>query len=253
MKEILFSIGPLNVYGYGLMIAIGIIVAYLVVEYRAKKKNMDADRIFTMTLWCLFGGIIGAKLLYWLTDLKNIIADPKVLLNLSNGFVIYGAVIGGVTAAVIYCRKQKIAFLPYLDLCMPSVALAQGFGRIGCLLAGCCYGVETSSRFSIVFTQSKIAPNGVHLFPTEPLSSIFDFAMFFVLITIAKKEHKNGTITCLYMLFYSVGRFVIEFFRGDLERGSIGVLSTSQFIAIIVIVAALGGLYAINSKSKKLA
>ena len=133
---------------------------------------------------------------------------------------------------------------------MPSVALAQGFGRIGCFLAGCCYGVQTDSAFGIVFKTSKYAPNGIRLVPTELMSSAYDFAMFFVLLALAKKKRKEGTIGFLYLIIYSVGRFVIEFFRGDVIRGKVGILSTSQFIAIIVCAVTCAVILVRNRKLK---
>ena len=124
-----------------------------------------------------------------------------------------------------------------MDLILPSVALAQGFGRIGCFLAGCCYGVETDSAFSVTFHDSAYAPNGVALFPSQLVSSGLDFIHFAVLCVIAKKNKTPGRIGALYLIFYSIGRFCIEFFRGDLLRGSVGTLSTSQFISIFVAIA----------------
>ena len=115
---------------------------------------------------------------------------------------------------------------------MPSVALAQGFGRIGCFLAGCCYGRETDSIFSVTFRNSDFAPNHVALIPTQIYSSLLDFLHCLVLLMIAGKQKKDGQVAACYLIFYSLGRFVLEFFRGDLVRGSVGVLSTSQFISL---------------------
>ena len=136
----------------------------------------------------------------------------------------------------------------YLDLVVPSIALAQGFGRIGCLLAGCCYGRETSSPFSIIFSRSQFAPNGIPLLPTQIVSSVFDFANFFVLLLLARKNPPAGRISAFYLIFYSLGRFVIEFYRGDLIRGSVGSLSTSQFISLFV---ALAGFILLWKSGKK--
>lgn len=234
MHNELFSIGPFTVYGYGLMIAIGILAAYCLAEYRARKLGMDDERVFGLTIWAVVSGIIGGKVLFYLTILPQIVADPSLLYrDLMEGFVIYGALIGGFVGIVLYCRRWKMNVLSYLDLALPSVALAQGFGRIGCLLAGCCYGQETDSAFHIVFHNSAYAPNGVPLVPTQIISSVLDFLHFGLLILFAKKWKKGeGQITGLYFALYSAGRFILEFFRGDLERGSVGALSTSQFIAI---------------------
>ncbi len=240
MKNELISIGPITIYGYGFMIAIGIIAAYLVAEYRAKKKNLNHELIFNLAIWCLIGGILGAKLLYYITQIKEIIADPKILLNISDGFVVYGGILCGILAGFLFCKKEKINFFQYFDLVMPSIALAQGFGRIGCFLAGCCYGMETNSFFGIIFPVSFYSPSGIRLIPTQLISSGLDFIHFLVLIIIAKRVKSDGQVAGFYLIFYSAGRLVLEFFRGDLIRGSVGYLSTSQFISIFMFIIGCG-------------
>lgn len=239
MKNELLNIGPITIYGYGLMIAIGVIMAYVTAEYRGKKIGVDSDVLFSFTGWSLLGGILGAKVLYILTDLKVIIANPKELLDIGNGFVVYGGIIGGILAAWIFCRIKKLNHWQYFDLALPSVALAQGFGRIGCFLAGCCYGQETSGVLGITFHDSMFAPNGVSLIPTQLFSSGLNFLHFFVLIWIAKRKKIDGVVAGLYLILYSAGRFMLECFRGDLERGSVGGLSTSQFISIFIMIAGI--------------
>lgn len=236
MKNELLTIGPVTVYGYGLMIAIGVIAAYTSAEFRAKRKGMNHELIFNLTIWALIGGILGAKLLYYITQIKAILADPSLLLDVSQGFVVFGGIIGGIFTGYLYIRKHKLNFLQYFDLVMPSIALAQGFGRLGCLLAGCCYGAETASPFHLIFHNSDYAPNGLSLVPTQPISSALDFLNFLALITIAKRSKADGQVGGFYLTFYSAGRFILEFFRGDIERGEIGPLSTSQFIAIFTFI-----------------
>ncbi|TCL59549.1 phosphatidylglycerol:prolipoprotein diacylglycerol transferase [Kineothrix alysoides] len=237
MRNELISIGPVTVYGYGLMIAIGILAAYFVGEYRAKKKGLDPEHIFNFVIWCVLGGFSGSKLLFFLTSIKSIIADPSLLLDFSDGWVVYGGIIGGILAAMIYCKIKKLKFLAYFDLLIPSVALAQGFGRIGCLLAGCCYGQETNSPLGIVFHTSRYAPNGVNLVPTQLISSGLNFIHFLILIWFAKRKKADGQVGALYLILYSIGRFVLEYYRGDLLRGTVGTLSTSQFISIFTVTA----------------
>lgn len=232
MHNELFHIGPVTVYGYGLMIAIGVLAAYFTVEYRAKRRNLEYQKIFDLAIWCVVGGFLGAKLLYYITIIDEIIKDPKVLLEASDGLVVLGGIICGILGGYLYCRRHKWNFLEYFDLVMPSIALAQGFGRIGCFLAGCCYGIKTDSCIGITFHNSSYVMNGVSLVPTQLISSGLNFLHFFVLIMIAKRVKTHGMIAGFYLIFYSVGRFVLEFFRGDLERGSVGGISTSQFISI---------------------
>lgn len=239
MYNELFSIGPITVYGYGLMIAIGIIAAYWNTERLALKAGLNPDPVFYILIIGVGCGLLGAKLLYYITIIDEIIANPKLLLNITEGFVVYGGIISGILMAALYGHLKKIPFLRYLDAAAPSIALAQGFGRFGCFLAGCCYGMELDCPISITFTNSAYAPNNIPLFPSQLVSSAFDFAHFFVLCALYKRNKTPGKIGAFYLIFYSIGRFFIEFFRGDLERGSVGTLSTSQFISIFVAIAGI--------------
>ncbi len=198
---------------------------------------MNADAVFSIALLALVFGFIGAKLLYGVTDLRNVLKDPLLLLT-GNGFVIYGGIIGGIAAAVIYCRIKKHVFLQYFDLMAPSIALAQGFGRIGCFLAGCCYGRQTSFPWGVVFRSSLFAPNGMKLIPTQLIMSAGDFLIAAVLLFTPVKSRKAGRCGGMYLILYSVGRFLVEFLRGA-NRGSVGPLSTSQFISIFTLVLGL--------------
>ena len=238
MYPVLFSIGPVHIYGYGFMIAVGILVAFFVASKRAPKFGLTSDAVYNIGLVGAISGLLGAKILFCIVEFPSFAADPAGILFSGNGFVVYGGLIGGVLVALWYCKKKGYDFLKYFDLIMPSIALAQGFGRIGCFLAGCCYGQETESAFSVTFHVSQLAPNEVKLIPTQLMSSAGDFLIAFILIYLAKRIKKKGNIGLLYIVLYSVGRFAIEFLRAD-YRGSIGPLSTSQAIAIVAAIVAL--------------
>jgi phosphatidylglycerol:prolipoprotein diacylglycerol transferase len=239
MYNELLTIGPLTVYGYGLMIAIGVLTAYFNTERLAKKIGLDPNPVFNIVIIGVFFGFVGAKLLYYITILDEIIQNPRLLLNIGDGFVVYGGIIAGILAVMVYCKKAKLPFGRYLDCAAPSIALGQGFGRLGCFLAGCCYGTAWDGPLSITFTHSAYAPNNIALFPTQLVSSAFDFINFLVLCLLFRKNKTTGKIGAFYLLFYSIGRFAVEFFRGDLIRGSVGSLSTSQFISLFVALAGI--------------
>lgn len=241
-----FTIGPVTVHGYGLMIAIGLLAAILLAMYRAKRKEMDEDIVFNLIIIAIIFGFLGAKIMYLIVEFKSFWADPLGQLLSGSGFVVYGGIIGGAAAAFIYCRIKKVSFLKHFDLFMPSIALAQGFGRVGCLGAGCCYGKETESFLHIVFHNSPLAPNNVALIPTQIYSSLGNFAIAGILLLYANKDRRLGNTGLLYMALYSVFRFGIEFFRAD-HRGAVGPFSTSQFISIFVFVAAVVA-FIINEK-----
>ncbi len=250
MKPIVFSIGSFDIYGYGLMIALGIIAAMVMAEKRAPKLGLDPDHVFNIGMWGAGVGLLGAKILYWIVELPAILEDPSLLLDLGNGFVVYGGIIGGIFGAWVYSKRKKIRFLKYFDLVMPSVALGQAFGRIGCLLAGCCYGRETDGWFHIVFTESMIAPNGVKLIPTQLISSGADLLHCLVLLWIAKRAKGDGQVGGFYLIFYSIGRTLIELLRDD-PRGTVGGLSTSQFISLFIFLAGVAMVVICGRRGKK--
>ena len=250
MKNELLHIGPYTLYGYGLMMALAVIAAYLTAVYRSKRYcEDDENRMFDIVIVCTVGGFVVAKIFFWLVELPEIMADPSFILRtMGDGFVVFGGIVGGILAGHLYCKIKKLEFRLYFDLLAPSLALGQAIGRIGCLLAGCCYGKPTDSALSITFENSMYAPNHVALIPTQIYSSILDFVHFLLLLFISKKKTANGQVAGCYLILYSIVRSVMEVFRGDTERGHVGILSTSQFIAIFVF---LYGVWLLWDSTKK--
>lgn len=230
------SIGPVTIHMYGLMIAIGFLAALAMCSHRGKKRGMDDDIIWGIFLCAVVGGLVGTRLLFYIVEIPQIINDPSILWNFKNGYVVYGGIIGGILASYLYCRKKKVSFFQYFDLVMPAVSFAQGFGRIGCFCAGCCYGRETDAWYGITFHNSSFAPNNVKLIPTQLISSAGDFLFCGILLWYASKKPKTGRVAAMWLLLYGVGRFAIEFLRNDF-RGSVLGLSTSQFISVGIVAA----------------
>lgn len=242
-------IGPVTLHMYGIMIAIGYVSALLICEKRAKKQGLNTDVLYGI-FWCaVIGGALGSKLLYYTVNIKDVIADPSMILNFQNGWVVYGGIIGGVFASFLYCKIKRVDFVTYLDLVLPAVAFAQGCGRIGCFFAGCCYGRQTTSALGITYWQSDFAPNGVKLIPTQIYSSIGDFVIAFLLMVYAKKKPAKGRVAAGYCVLYSIGRFVIEIFRND-YRGEYGPFSTSQLISVFILVIGIT-MYVFAGKKRK--
>lgn len=251
MRLEMFRIGNIPIYSYGLMIAIGLLLALFVGQYRFKKHKLDDEIVFDLILICAISGFLGAKLLYVIVEFKDFMENPMQVLG-SAGFVVYGGIITGVLAGYIYTRVKKLNFMEVFDCVMPEVALVQAFGRIGCFLAGCCYGRKTDSFLGVVFPEGSLAPPGVKLLPTQLFSSAGDLIIAVLLMVLADCVYKNvkkqsskkfghvyGDIGCTYMLLYGVGRFLIEFLRNDV-RGEVGILSTSQFISIFIVALGIG-------------
>ncbi len=249
MYNDLFTIGKFTLHGYGLMIGLGFIFGLLVGLHIAKQRGIEQNDVIDLALLVFILGFAGGKLLYIITDLPDIISGKYTWRDLSNGFVVYGGIIMALIVALIFCRKKKIDYGAMGDVIATSTALVQGFGRIGCFLAGCCYGMETKSWFHVTFTHSDYAPNNVPLIPTQLISSAANFLNFAVLMVAMKKCKKPGQVFALYLINYRIGRFIIEFFRGDLIRGQVGVLSTSQFISIFILAFGIW-FYFYNTKRK---
>ena len=236
------KIGPLTVHGYGVMIAIGILAAFWLAEKLTRERGLDSEKIDSMIFFVIIFGYACSKLLYTVTVFDEFIKNPMSVFS-SGGWVVYGGVIGGVVGAWLWCRHYGWDFMTYFNTLIPCVPLAQGFGRIGCFFAGCCYGIETDSAIGVTFPAHSLCPVGHPVIPTQLIMSAGDFLIFaFLLWNLKKGKHPENN-AAYYMLLYSFGRFMIEFIRGDVNRGFVGFLSTSQFIAVFVFLAGLYFLY----------
>lgn len=228
---------------YGLMIVIGVFIGVGIAILRHNKYNISRDDVMFSSCYAGIGLIIGAKLLYIITIIpilirnwNTIMADIQILLDaLSGGFVFYGGLLGAIIGYYIYCRKYKIDFIKLMDLIAPSIPIIHGIGRIGCFFAGCCYGKHYDGPLHIVFENSAAAPNGVPLFPIQPVESICNITAGIVLLIYAKRIRKPGQVTGSYLVYYSIMRFILEFLRGDISRGFILNLSTSQIFSLILL------------------
>lgn len=236
----------LHVFGltlpmFGIMMMCGMISAFVLMLYTHKFSIFNEDDILSCALWAIILGMLGAKILYWIVELDDIIANPAYLLQtLTSGFVFYGALIGGVLGVVIHCARKKQPLFAYCDLFAPSFAIAQAFGRIGCFCAGCCYGSPSECALAVTYPAGigSAAPSGVPLLPTQLMESAFLVLLTVALVLILRKKKTYGTVFGWYLVSYGVWRFIIEFFRSD-DRGAVGGLSTSQFIGIFVVLAGI--------------
>ena len=253
----IIKIGAYTVHGYGLMIGLGFLTCILYGMFRAKKSGLNDDLFFNMAVAVLVFGWLGGKILYCIVEIKEFIANPLALLG-SEGFVVYGGILSGIFTIFIYSKIKKVDFLRYIDLFAESVPINQCFGRVGCFLAGCCYGRRTDAFYGVIFPEGCLAPAGVKLIPTQLISAFGD-ALIFIAIAIASNViSKNGTINnkmkgfsaALYLSLYGIGRFFVEFLRND-RRGNVWFLSTSQFISLFICAAGIVAICCISVNAKK--
>jgi len=222
---------------FGTMMLVGMVAAFLLLHFTRRVIPFSEDALYSAAFWAIVAGMLGSKVLYWIVELDQIIADPHFLIEtLRVGFVFYGALIGGILGLWVYSFRKKLPFLAYIDLFSPCLVLAQTFGRIGCFCAGCCHGSISDSCLAVTYPAGSAAPTGVSLLPTQLFEAAFLFLLTVALVWLLKKRRVFGTVTGWYLVLYGVWRFFIEFYRGD-DRGFVGALSTSQFIALFMIAA----------------
>lgn len=248
------QIGSFIIPYYGLLIAIGIIFASVIGYIQVRAFKMDSNDFTIIVGFIALGGIIGAKLLYIIVSLPQIdwsrITDWDYFNSLmSGGFVFYGGLIGGLLMLIPCNKLLHIETDKYVKICIPCVPIVHAFGRFGCSLVGCCYGVPHDGFFSITYHNSLFAPNNISLFPVQATEALLNIVTAVVLLVyIHKNKCKTLHTLPLYLFMYATIRFVLEFFRYDFtERGFFLALSTSQWISIGFIITA-AALFFINPK-----
>lgn len=242
---------------YGILGFVGIVVAICFgVFYFSKFYDIKKEDIFYAAMFAMIGIGIGAKLLYIITILPDLIQNFNTLdwknvipRLLQGGFVFYGGLIGGVIGLYVYSKSFNISFKKLCLILIPVVPIFHSIGRIGCLLAGCCYGMEYNGFGSITFYNTELAPIGVPLFPMQVVESICNLIIFIIILLTYKKFKGTYKTIALYAVLYSTVRFILEFFRGDAVRGII-ILSTSQWISIVLFAIGIG-LFVYSSKNEK--
>jgi phosphatidylglycerol:prolipoprotein diacylglycerol transferase len=231
-----WTIGPIPIRMYGLMIGIGFLLGIYLASRRAKKEGLNPDLILDMGVYLLLAAIIGSRLLHVLTNLQDFSRNPFDAFAIwKGGLVFYGGVLAAVPVGIWYVKKHNLPVWQTADIIAPYAALGHAFGRLGCFFAGCCYGAPCSGPVCITFSDPQsLAPQGVPLFPSQLMESGGEFLVFGLLLFLRRYKKFDGQLFWLYLLFYAVLRFALEFFRGDVDRGVYfgGLISTSQIIAI---------------------
>jgi phosphatidylglycerol:prolipoprotein diacylglycerol transferase len=236
--------GPFTLHTYGLLLAVAFLAGLFVASRQAKRAGLDSNRVTDMAVWVLIAGLVGAKLMLVVVDWGHYSTSPRELWSLfQSGGVFYGGLIGGMLMAWWYARRYALSGWPTADVLAPGVVLGQAFGRLGCFFAGCCYGKPASVPWAVTFTSSYAnrhvgTPVDIALHPSQLYESLACFLIFFFLLWLAPRKRFAGQVVLAYALLYSLARFGLEFFRGDPERGGAFGLSTSQIVAIVLVLGA---------------
>lgn len=252
MHPVLFKIGSLTLYTYGLFVALGFISAIWWSKKLARKHDINHEFIYDVYIVILVSAIIGARALYIIIEFNSFSSDWLSVFKIWNGgLVFYGGFISSFIATVLYLHLKKSSLWLMGDIIAPGVALGHAIGRIGCFFAGCCYGRSCDLPWAIQFkNHDSLAPLNIFLHPTQIYEILSNLLIFVILMWVGHKKKTHGVVFFVYLILYSLFRSFIEFFRGDF-RGNLfnGYVSTSQAIGIFF--AVLGIVFLIRLLPKK--
>ncbi len=248
MHPVLIDLGFWQIPSYGLLLALGVVVALWTAGRRARTRGLEADRVIDLGLWIVIWALLGSKLTLVVIELPRYLSNPHELLALVRaGGVFLGGFVTGVVAAAVLLRRYELPALLTLDTLAPSVALGQAIGRLGCLAAGCCWGSHCDAPWAITYSNPIAAeklgtPLGIPASPISGLLVLRQPVIFAGLSWFYRQRPEPGRVFATYLLLYGPARFVLEWTRGDAARGFVfgGALSTSQFISVVMIVAGFG-------------
>lgn len=237
------TLGPFSLHTYGLLLVAALLAALWLAGRLAGRQGLDSQKVQDLGIASIIGGLVGAKLLLVIVDFDQYRVNPRALLDvLQSGGVFYGGLLGGIPVAWWYIKKHALPLFATLDVLAPAVALGQSIGRLGCFAAGCCFGSPSTTPWSVIFHNEDAhalvgVPLGIPLHPSQLYEAVGTFVLLLGLLRVLKNRKFDGQVASLYLIGYAILRFVLEFFRGDLARGTVfsGALSTSQFIAILVV------------------
>ena len=266
MIPVLFHLGPLTVYSYGLMMALGFLAADYVIRLECIRRGLDPEYSSSIVIAAAVAGLIGSRIYAILDDLPTYLADPKTMIFSGSGFVFYGGMIGGLIGAYLVSRWYRIGLGVTMDMCGPALAIGQAIGRIGCQLSGDGdWGLPSTVPWAMSYPKAIVGWNsdtvlklddhyrlvsgyfpGVRVHPAPIYETILYVGVFTILWSMRKTSHPAGRIMYWYLLLGGAARFIVEFWR--INPRVFNVLSEAQLIAIGMML--IGGVGLILTREK---
>ena len=244
----------IGLHSYGFMLALGFFIGIYLATRRAREEGIDSNEITQLVFYIFIFSIIGSRLLHVVAeDLPKYVKNPLAIFYFwQGGFAYYGGFLFAIPTVIIFCKKNKWNFWKIADILTPPVALGLSFGRMGCFLAGCCYGKECDLPWAIKFPPQTLGKAGVFLHPTQTYESIAVLIIFAILIFYQNRKRFHGELFFILLILYGIARSSIEFFRDD-HRGVFfnNIISTSQIISIPLIAFGITAYIFFHQKMKK--
>lgn len=250
MQPIAFQLGPITVHWFGICIAAAFLVGMWTAVRRAPRIGVPGEIIADLVVpWLLIGGVIGARAMFVVTYWKDeFVGKPwwEIFMIQRGGLVFYGGLIGSSMAVILFAFIKRVSLWKLADILAPSIALGSMFGRIGCLLNGCCFGRACEMPWAIRFPHDH-ATGGQPVHPTQIYDALLNLTLYFGLAWLFRNRRKfDGQIFAVYLMCYAVTRSTVEFFRGDYSDGHLHngftpahLLSVGIFVAGAILFAVL--------------
>lgn len=230
MHPVVFTLGPLTIYSYGVFVALAFLVGLMTAAKRFTRYGWRADTAHDLCIWALVAAIIGSRILYVLESPGEFLSSPWEVFKVWQGGLSYhGGLVAAVLAGAVYLRSKRLSIAGGFDLMAPSVALGHAVGRIGCFFNGCCFGRVTLLPWGVVFPEGSVAhsfqlgeaviPPGrmwsLPVHPTQLYESLMELGIFIALTLYLPRRRFQGEVFWLYIFLYGVGRFMLEYLRAD--------------------------------------
>ncbi len=250
----LLSIGPLTIHTYGLLVAVGFFASLLVTVRTGISDGMSPQLVMDMGFVIVLSAMAGSRVMYVLMNVSYFSHHPVDIFKVWHGGLVFsGGIIAAVPTLAWYANRHHLSSLKVADLWAPGAAIGQGIGRIGCFMAGCCYGKPTDLEWGVTFTHPhSLAPLNISLHPTQLYSSISGFIIFLILLLLYPNRKYEGQIFIWFLILHSTARLLIERFRGD-DRGAFlsSSVSVTQFVTTLILIASVVALIILKSKGTK--
>jgi phosphatidylglycerol:prolipoprotein diacylglycerol transferase len=241
MYPILFSYGPLRIFTYGFFLALAFLCSMYMAGQEAKRRGGRAEQIYDLSFYSIIGALIGSRVLDVILKWDYFSAQPmEIFMIWKGGLAFQGGLIFGVPTMLWYIYRHQMPLWTTMDIMALAVPLGQCIGRLGCFMAGCCFGQECHQPWAVTFNHpDTLGPLGVPVHPTQLYESVLSLGVFGFLLWLRHRQRFPGQILGTYFLLAGAVRFFIEFFRGD-ERGPVLLLGmpSTQVIALGLIVVA---------------
>lgn len=219
------------VHGYGFMLAMGFLLAILLVLRLAKKQGENEDHVYNLAYWVVISSILGSRIFHCIVEWELYAGQPwRAFYVWEGGLVYYGGLIGALIASSVYVRIYKINFFKWADMAAPGIALGLVFGRLGCFMVGCCHGKVCPADYwgALTFPPESVGDlNGLPLYPTQLWALFANLGIFlFLYFVVLPRKKFHGQVLGIFLVIYSFTRSIIEFWRAD-HRGFVDLFTIS--------------------------